>query len=258
MIKIIYNEHDRSKDIVDELVYLTQIITIDKLDIYEEKKKLYKKVLDTKDKLIKIKMIDIVLTLIKNKKINYFNIIFYTFNDCIEKIYYYLELICKYNMSENIYENCECFDETFYNYHNHIKDKNKNNLITKSYLDCIEEWNDKSHNKINYYIISNIEKGYLYIIQEREFFRLNEKVFKIGCTKDYKKRLIQYPKGSILVFIIFNTNYKYVEKLWLNKLDNNNNLIKRTDIGKEYFEGNPMIIINELLKNIIKLNSYII
>lgn len=216
---------------------------------YEEKRKLYNEIFDTKDKLIKT--IDIILILIKNKKIDDFNIIFYTFKNCIEKISYYLELICSYNISENIYRDDESFDEIFYEYHNnYIKSQNKNNLTTELYLDCMVEWNNKSCKNINDYTINNTEDicGYLYIIQEREFFRLNEKVFKIGCTKDYKKRLANYPKGSILVFIIFNNNYKYSEKLWINKLDNNNNLIKRRDIGKEYFEGNPMIIIEELFK----------
>jgi hypothetical protein len=90
--------------------------------------------------------------------------------------------------------------------------------------------------------------GYLYIIKEREFNRLQENVYKIGCTKDIITRYKQYPKGSIMIYSIAIKNYKELEKKWIINLNKNKQFIKRNDIGREYFEGDYIIIINELMR----------
>lgn len=47
--------------------------------------------------------------------------------------------------------------------------------------------------------IGNKLGGYLYIIKTRESIRMNEYIYKIGCTDDIIRRLNQYPKGSKLL-----------------------------------------------------------
>ena len=48
------------------------------------------------------------------------------------------------------------------------------------------------------------EKEYIYLLQEREFFRKKENVYKIGKTKQLNyKRFNSYPKGSILFFLVY-------------------------------------------------------
>lgn len=50
---------------------------------------------------------------------------------------------------------------------------------------------------------SNAGKGYLYILQEREFFHSGEDVYKVGRTsRDVVDRFKEYPKGSRLLFIM--------------------------------------------------------
>ena len=47
----------------------------------------------------------------------------------------------------------------------------------------------------------NAGRGYLYILQEREFFRSGEDVYKVGRTdRDVFERFKEYPKGSRLLF----------------------------------------------------------
>lgn len=41
--------------------------------------------------------------------------------------------------------------------------------------------------------------GYLYVIQEREFVRSDEDVYKVGRTYNVAQRLSQYPRGSDLI-----------------------------------------------------------
>jgi hypothetical protein len=99
-------------------------------------------------------------------------------------------------------------------------------------------------------IKNNNNTGFLYIIQEREFINVNENIFKIGCTQDLIKRFKQYPKNSIIKFSIIHDNYKEIERKWINVLNNNEEIIKRKDIGSEYFQCNCIILINNLI-NII-------
>lgn len=90
--------------------------------------------------------------------------------------------------------------------------------------------------------------GYLYIIKTRESIRMNENIYKIGCTEDITRRYRQYPKGSKLIYTIIHNDYKNIEKKWIKTLNDNKNLIKRKDMGNEYYEGDYILIINELTR----------
>lgn len=87
----------------------------------------------------------------------------------------------------------------------------------------------------------------IYIIQEREFIKTNENIYKIGRSRQIKnRRLNQYPKGSEILLIlcvddcyIFESNIK---KIFNKKFKN------RSDIGTEYYEGNIKKMVQEIIK----------
>ena len=77
---------------------------------------------------------------------------------------------------------------------------------------------------------------YIYLLQEREFIKTKEHVYKVGMTKkENHERFNQYPKGSVLLFQMICDNCKNMEKLVLKKFKET--FKQRKDIGNEYFEG---------------------
>jgi hypothetical protein len=92
--------------------------------------------------------------------------------------------------------------------------------------------------------------NYCYIIQEREFLRLNYPIYKIGkTTQDGLKRYKQYPKGSKIILFIevddcheFETN---VKKLF------NGKYVQKTEYGIEYYEGDK----DEMIMDYIKIKN---
>ena len=78
--------------------------------------------------------------------------------------------------------------------------------------------------------------NYIYLLQEREFIKTKENIYKIGMTKkENLHRFNQYPKSSLLLFqMICNdcrNSEKQIIKLFKEKFKH------RRDIGNEYFEG---------------------
>ena len=78
--------------------------------------------------------------------------------------------------------------------------------------------------------------GYIYLLQEREFIKTKENIYKLGKTKQENlKRIQNYPNGTVLVIQLECENCDIIEK----------NLIIifkesfKQRIGIEYFEGNP-------------------
>jgi hypothetical protein len=85
---------------------------------------------------------------------------------------------------------------------------------------------------------------YIYLLQEREFIKTGENIYKVGMTtKNNFERFNQYPKGSVLLFQIICNDCKSIEKKVLKKF--NKKFKIRKDIGNEYFEGK--------YKNMIKI-----
>jgi len=80
-------------------------------------------------------------------------------------------------------------------------------------------------------------KGWLYLVQEREFVRTGETIYKVGQTVEIGKRLVKYPAGSIpyLVLHTGGNNHVEMEKSILQQF--RKMFVSRTDIGLEYFEG---------------------
>ena len=93
----------------------------------------------------------------------------------------------------------------------------------------------------------------IYLLQEREFVKSRENIYKIGrTTQENTKRIAQYPKGSRLMYFRSCNNSVAVEMTILKLFRSKYN--PRTDIGSESFEGdyNAMIKdINILLDKII-------
>ena len=81
-----------------------------------------------------------------------------------------------------------------------------------------------------------ISINYIYLLQEREFTKTKENIYKVGMSqKENHKRFNQYPKGSILLFQMICNNCKNIEKCLIKIFKENFKL--RNDIGNEYFEG---------------------
>jgi hypothetical protein len=94
---------------------------------------------------------------------------------------------------------------------------------------------------------------YIYLLQEREFIKSNENVYKIGKTKQENlKRIGNYPIGTILLFQIIcndcDTNEKELIKIFRNKYES------RKDIGNEYFKGNYNDMIDDIYSYIRNTN----
>ena len=92
---------------------------------------------------------------------------------------------------------------------------------------------------------------YIYLIQELRFIRTGENIYKVGKTTRGYDRIKEYAKGSRLLLFMNVSNCHEMEKLILIHLSLNFN--KRTDIGREYFEGDHRSMI-ELIKSIKDVN----
>ena len=57
--------------------------------------------------------------------------------------------------------------------------------------------------------------GYIYILIEREFIKTKERIYKLGRTKDWRKRLQQYPNGSVMLLVVETENEVLTEKCLL-------------------------------------------
>lgn len=87
------------------------------------------------------------------------------------------------------------------------------------------------------------ESQYIYLLQEREFIKTKENVFKVGkTTKLNHERFNQYPKGSVLLFQMICSNCSDMESKVIKVFKDKFKL--RKDIGNEYFEGDSDEMMN--------------
>ncbi len=82
---------------------------------------------------------------------------------------------------------------------------------------------------------NGITDHFIYLIQEREFIKTQENVYKLGKTVNPKQRLSSYPKGSKVILIIPCSDCDVAESSLLSLFDRF--FTKRKDIGVEYYEG---------------------
>jgi hypothetical protein len=89
---------------------------------------------------------------------------------------------------------------------------------------------------------------YVYLLKEEEFIESEEDVYKIGLTTLSKnKRFCSYSKGSSLFFQMQCIDCKKLEKKII--VSFTKKYILRSDLGKEYFEGD----LNSMLHDISNL-----
>lgn len=92
---------------------------------------------------------------------------------------------------------------------------------------------------------------YIYLLQEREFIKLNEPVYKIGkTTQPNHKRFKQYPNYSSLLLQSICSDCNSIEKELIHSFKTK--FKQRVDIGREYFEGNYLdmiVVINKIIQN---------
>jgi uncharacterized C2H2 Zn-finger protein len=98
--------------------------------------------------------------------------------------------------------------------------------------------------KLNKYIMSG---PHIYILREREFLATGELLYKVGRTRDVMQRFKQYPKGSQLNFVMYvsEDNILGAEKIILCAF--RDTFKHRTDIGKEYFEGDILDMVQTVI-----------
>jgi len=96
-----------------------------------------------------------------------------------------------------------------------------------------------------------VEIQYIYLIQEREFIKTNEPIYKIGKTKkENLTRFKQYSKGSMMLCQLISTDCDEDERVLLGKF--RDSYVPRRDIGSEYFEGDCNRMIQDIYETICK------
>ncbi len=96
-------------------------------------------------------------------------------------------------------------------------------------------------------------EGYLYLVWVREFAKSGQILIKFGYTEEENvfKRIDKYGYGSELITYFYVKNPLDMEKKMIKifkNMNNNTNIFKY--FGKEYFSIKPLIMINEIKKNI--------
>ncbi len=116
---------------------------------------------------------------------------------------------------------------------------NMNTLFEQEQNIFIKKLINTECNKISATVATN----YVYLLQEREFTKTSEIIYKVGMTtKENHTRFNQYPKGSILIYQSMCANCRDVEKRVISIFKDI--FTQRTDIGTEYFEGDYNQMIN--------------
>lgn len=88
----------------------------------------------------------------------------------------------------------------------------------------------------------------VYLLIEREFLALEKNVFKIGRSENVSNRAKQYPNGSQLLVVLPCIDCKESETHLKRVFQKN--FKHRPDIGSEYFEGTPNLMIQTFIKNV--------
>lgn len=98
----------------------------------------------------------------------------------------------------------------------------------------------------------------IYLLQTREFISLGEPVYKIGqTTRGFARFKDSCYKGCQVKTIYHCPNFdpQKLENILIDKF--NENFIKRTDLGREYFQGNIDDMITLIYSTIYDLNQEI-
>lgn len=80
----------------------------------------------------------------------------------------------------------------------------------------------------------------------------NDNIYKIGMTrKSIESRVANYPKGSLLYLVLGCIHQDTIKILETELIKQFSKKYKqRTDIGTEYFEGNIIQMINDIVNKV--------
>lgn len=79
--------------------------------------------------------------------------------------------------------------------------------------------------------------GYLYMIREREFVRLEENTYKIGRSKNFESRFQSYPKDSEVIGFFVLRDHINAETNLIRLFDSK--FVQKKEYGREYYQGDP-------------------
>lgn len=124
------------------------------------------------------------------------------------------------------------------------------NSQTKALPEVIHKCISSKENKVE---TTPVYSGAIYIIWEREFITLSQPIYKIGKTKQKGlKRFNAYPKFSSLMSILQSEDITRDERYLVNLFKGK--YTQRRDIGREYFEGNIIEMIEDI-ERYLKVNK---
>jgi hypothetical protein len=92
----------------------------------------------------------------------------------------------------------------------------------------------------------NFQGEYVYVIEESEFIKCGEKIYKVGRSAHILNRMAQYPNGSQVRMVLNVSDSVKAEQEILCQLKKYGDITHRKDIGSEYFQGNLCSIITVL------------
>ena len=91
---------------------------------------------------------------------------------------------------------------------------------------------------------------YVYLVQEREFIKTKEEIYKIGRTRQANlSRFNSYPNGSILLVQCICNDCDRLERELINKFKIKYEL--QREIGSEYFKGDCKEMMRDIYEHII-------
>ena len=115
-----------------------------------------------------------------------------------------------------------------------------------------EQKKNKNNHKASFPLrLRETNTNYIYLIQEREFVRMNEDIYKVG--KSIQKncnRVDDYPKFSDVIIILEVNDCDKIEK---NIISEFNLKFEKTKYGNEYFKGNRLEM-KKIILNIVSMD----
>ena len=131
----------------------------------------------------------------------------------------------------------------------YTQNKEKQELINNKDIE-IKNLYKNIKNKDNGDIKIKMIQGYVYIIRECDFVRLNEDIYKIGRTAKInpEDRFQKYRKGTEIVGFFGVKDSIECENKIIKCFSNHINIKKMNEYGKEYFQGDKNILLNEILQ----------
>ena len=95
---------------------------------------------------------------------------------------------------------------------------------------------------------------YIYILQEREFVKTGEPIYKVGKTRQVNLgRFSQYPNGSVLYFQLIVPDCDKLERIIIHNFKGK--YIQRTDIGREYFQGDVFEMMDCIYRDVFEFRK---